>query len=231
MELSKRLAAVAALVPEKSRLVDIGTDHAYLPIALMKERRLSGALACDLRTGALEKAKENIRKSGLENQIQTRLSDGLKEITENDGDTLVLAGMGGPLMIRILSDEPEKTKHFSVWILQPQSEVSAVRRFVYEAGYHIEAEDFVIEDDKPYPMLRAVWGRKACPKEAALAFGPLLLERRPSELRVFLQRAYAVNEKILDSLSMRDGERIEKRRAELLKESALMREALNYYEL
>ena len=93
MLLSGRLALCASYVAENSRLADIGTDHAYLPIALALENRISYAVACDIAEGPLERAKENIRKYDLEDKIQTRLSDGLVNVSREEIDTVIIVGL------------------------------------------------------------------------------------------------------------------------------------------
>ena len=104
MQLSLRLSAIADLVTEGNRLVDVGCDHGYLPVYLIQQKKIPSAIAMDVRKGPLSRAQEHIRQYGLEEYIQTRLSDGLEGLKAGEGDTLVIAGMGGPLMERILTD-------------------------------------------------------------------------------------------------------------------------------
>ena len=101
MQLSLRLSAIADLVTEGNRLVDVGCDHGYLPVYLIFEKKIPQAIAADVGKGPLSRAREHIHQYGLDNYIETRLSDGLKEIGKEEGDTLVIAGMGGPLMEKI----------------------------------------------------------------------------------------------------------------------------------
>mgnify|MGYP000340951270 CR=1 FL=1 len=107
MELSKRLRAVAELVSPGYRVADIGTDHAYVPIWLVKEGKAPYALAMDVNEGPLQRADEHIREYGLENQIRTRRSDGLKELNPYEADSMIAAGMGGALIIQILEKSPD----------------------------------------------------------------------------------------------------------------------------
>ena len=156
MELSKRLKAVAELVTPGMRLADVGTDHGYIPIALVQTGKVSRAIAMDINKGPLERAKEHIREHGLEGKIQTRLSDGLKNLQMNEADCMIAAGMGGGLVIRILSEERDTAGSLKELILQPQSEIDSVRKYLTEEGYRIVAEDMVYEDGKYYPMMKAV---------------------------------------------------------------------------
>ena len=105
MQLSLRLSAIADMVTDGNRLVDVGCDHGYLPVYLVQEMgKIPAAIAMDVRTGPLSRAQEHIRQYGLEEYIKTRLSNGLGALEAGEGDTLVIAGMGGPLMERILTD-------------------------------------------------------------------------------------------------------------------------------
>ena len=104
MELSKRLQAVADLVTAGCRVADVGTDHAYIPIALVQEGRIPGAVAMDVNTGPLERARLHVAENRLEEKIELRLSDGLAALSPGEADSVVIAGMGGGLVIRILTE-------------------------------------------------------------------------------------------------------------------------------
>ena len=102
MELSKRLRMNASFVTPGNRLADVGTDHGYVPIDLVKRGIVKEALAMDVRKSPLMRAEEHIRAYGLEGRVRTRLSDGLEQLREGEADTVVIAGMGGALTIYIL---------------------------------------------------------------------------------------------------------------------------------
>ena len=154
MELSKRLSAVAALVTNGYRLADIGTDHAYIPICLAGTGRIPEAVAMDVNPGPLLRAEENIRMHGLEDRIKTRISDGFASLEKGEADAAVIAGMGGPLMIRILREGAEVVSTLKECVLQPQSEIEKVRAFLLEEGFFFLDEDMVEEDGKYYPMMK-----------------------------------------------------------------------------
>ena len=102
MQLSERLQAVADFVTPQSRLADVGTDHAYVPIYLAEKKIISRAIAMDVVDGPLQRARENIAVHRLEAVIETRKSDGLEALKPGEADTVVIAGMGGLLICRIL---------------------------------------------------------------------------------------------------------------------------------
>ena len=158
MELSKRLYAVARLVTPGGRLADIGTDHAYVPIYLAQTGSISGAVAMDVNRGPLLRAQEHICENGLESCIAVRLSDGLQKLEAGEADTVLIAGMGGALTIRILAAGSHVLPSVKELILQPQSEIFKVREWLEAYGYIITEEDMVCEDGKYYQMMRAVAG-------------------------------------------------------------------------
>ena len=104
MQLSLRLSAIADLVTEGNRLVDVGCDHGYLPVYLMLNHKIPGAIATDVGKGPLARAQEHIAQYGMSKYIEARLCDGLQGVRTGEGDTLVIAGMGGPLMEKILTE-------------------------------------------------------------------------------------------------------------------------------
>ena len=154
--LSERLRAVASLVTPGQTLADIGTDHAYVPIRLVLDSLIPRAIAMDVNEGPLARAKENILRMGLADRIEARLSDGFEALEEGEVQCAVIAGMGGALTIRILSAFPRKVRKLDQLILQPQSELYEVRKYLAENGFRITAEDMVFEDGKYYPMMQVV---------------------------------------------------------------------------
>lgn len=235
MELSKRLQAVAALVTVGNRVADIGTDHAYIPIYLIQEQRVPAAIAMDVNAGPLMRAKEHVRENGLEEKIALRLSDGFRELKPFEADTAVIAGMGGGLVMKILTDCWDVTCSLKECILQPQSEIAKVRAFLLEEGFLFIEEDMVLDDGKYYPMMKVVphCGRDihAVWNETELRYGKLLLEQRHPVLRQYLEREQRIYRQILESLEQQSGERIEARRAELMEELKYIQKGLEYYEV
>ena len=152
--LSKRLQAVAAMVTAGNSVCDVGCDHGFVPIWLVEQGISPRVLAMDVRSGPLSAAGEHIAEHGLESRIETRLSDGLHNYNIGEADTLICAGMGGGLMMRILSEDRDKTASFRELILQPQSEIERFRAGLREMGYPIADERLIEEDGKFYPMMR-----------------------------------------------------------------------------
>ena len=233
MELSKRLKAVAELVTPGMRLADVGTDHGYIPIYLTEAGVIPSAIAMDINKGPLERAKEHIREHGLEGKIQTRLSDGLKDLQMNEADCIIAAGMGGGLIIRILSEERDTAGSLKELILQPQSEIDSVRKYLTEEGYRIVAEDMVYEDGKYYPMMKAVpcmAGAGEIPySEEELEFGRVLLQQAHPVLGQFLEREMEIQNRILSALESQESVRAKKRMEEISYRIEWIRGILNTY--
>lgn len=218
MQLSERLTKVASMVTAGNCLADVGTDHGYVPIYLYERQMIPHAIAMDIRKGPLERAKLHIAESGLEDAIETRLSDGLTALEAGEADSIVIAGMGGPLMVKILSAYPEVTASAKELILQPQSEVAGVRSWLCEQNYEIIEEHMVFEDGKYYPMFKAV-KNPGCRKLDSLEckFGRLEVLQEPEILKAFLYREIAAKKMILHTLTESTTEK-SKDRAEEMKQ-------------
>ncbi len=202
--LSKRLSAVASMVTVGNRVCDVGCDHGFVSVYLVKEHISPHVLAMDVRSGPFSAAREHIAEYGLDGQIEARLSDGLHNYNSGEADTLICAGMGGRLMRKILSDDKEKTDSFHEMILQPQSEVEAFRAWLREQGYRITHEKMVEEDGKYYPMMRVV--TENCDGELCKLndrYGPLLLQNKDKVLAAYLRREEATYQEIMSSLAQR----------------------------
>lgn len=159
--LSDRMAAVAHLVPAGVRACDIGCDHGFVAMYLVEEKICPRVLAMDINKGPLLRAKEHIEGASLSTYIDTRLSDGLAAFEAGEAECMIAAGMGGRLIVKILSDYPEKTESLRYLVLQPQSEISLVRRCLREQGFVILQEDMIFEEGKFYPMMLAEAGAES----------------------------------------------------------------------
>ena len=234
VKLSNRLLAVASFVTDGNILADVGTDHGYIPIYLLQEKRIPKAIAMDINAGPLERAKEHIAVYGLKDYIETRLSDGVAALTPGEVDTVLVAGMGGGLVMHILEEGKEVCRQAKELVLQPQSELERVRAYLWSNGYVILEENMVLEDEKFYPMMRVVYENVIDTEYAKnllfCRYGKHLLEQRHSILKEYLEREEKLYAGILGNLtqtavSEKTKERIEEVEAIL----RLNREAKDYF--
>lgn len=207
--LSARMQAVADMVTKGNRVCDVGCDHGYVSIYLVLSGISPKILAMDINEGPLMRAKEHIVRAGLMDYITLRRSDGLVEYEQGEADTLICAGMGGRLMQRILEREPLKSKDFKELILQPQSEVSLFRKYMRKVGYSIEWEDMILEENKFYPIIKAVPIKQDNPvqdneQELCDRFGPVLLKNRHPVLKKYLKKEWENSIKIKSKLTLAD---------------------------
>ena len=225
ISLSNRLLAVANLVKSGDCVCDIGTDHGFVPIYLINSGICRHAIAMDVNEGPLERAREHIEEYGLLDAIETRLSDGMEKLGDNEADTIVCAGMGGLLMKRILEDGNPRKKGIKRMVLQPQSDLMGFREYLRQEKFFIEDEAEIFEDGKYYVAICVtVCGgevneaydraRDEIRKNCAGAdisdnvatricdrFGPCLLIKRDEVLREYLTHEKSVCEGILLKLS------------------------------
>ncbi|MDR3565172.1 MAG: class I SAM-dependent methyltransferase [Negativicutes bacterium] len=174
MKLGSRMAAIAAMIPAGSRVADIGTDHAYLPIHLVTSGVITSAVAGDVHHGPYQSALAAIGRMGLDEQISVRLGDGLAVLSPGEADTAIIAGMGGPTMIGILSDRPDVTRSLSRLVLQPMLAAGAVRRWLVANGWHLVDENLVEEDGRIYEIIAAEQGLSGEVEPVLYDIGPLL---------------------------------------------------------
>ena len=151
-ELGNRLQKIVDFVNPDQNVADIGCDHAYVSIALAKEKNCK-VIAMDINEGPLSIAGENIREAGLEEQVKTRLSDGLSKLSAGEADAVVIAGMGGHLITEILKAGEDKLRPGMQLVLSPQSDLRLVRYSLKKQNIFIEREDCLNEGGKWYFIL------------------------------------------------------------------------------
>lgn len=142
------------------KMADIGTDHAYLPVFAYQKGMIKSAIACDIGKGPLESAEKTILKYGLSDKIETRLCDGLSGVSPDEADDIVIAGMGGELISKIISDAPWLSSKEKRLILQPMTFEPFLRSFLLENMFEITAEEAVIASGKVYTVICAQYTDK-----------------------------------------------------------------------
>lgn len=151
--LGPRLQTVASYVPRDSKLGDIGTDHAYLPIFLFETQKIAKAVAIDVHAGPYQSALSAVQGRGLEAAIEVRLGDGLLPLKAGEVNVLTLAGMGGRTMLDIFSPRPDIVGGVSDLIVQPQGAEGTLRLELLKAGWRLKAEQLVEEEGRIYVVM------------------------------------------------------------------------------
>ena len=217
ISIDDRLKDVASLVNNCNCVADVGTDHGYLALYLVQNKICNTAYATDVAVGPLNSAIENIKKYQLEDKIKTILCDGLKKVN-NDVNGIVIAGMGGNLMVDILKN---RNYDYDFYVLQPNLHHYALRKYLVENNFKIIDEKTSFAHKKYYEIIKVVHGNQSL-TENQLTFGPINLINR-SEL--FINKWIEVKEKIERVLIDFKGSDEEKNR--LLKEINTINEVIN----
>ncbi|MGN6714013.1 tRNA (adenine(22)-N(1))-methyltransferase [Anaerocolumna jejuensis] len=231
MQLSNRLKTVADIVTKGNRVADVGCDHAYIAIHLAENNIAPKVIAMDVNKGPLSKAQENIALWGLADKIETRLSDGLLKLRPGEADSIVIAGMGGALMVKILKEGEKSLAGVKELILQPQSEIFLLRRYLHGKDYEIETEKMVKEDEKFYVIIKAVKSKNAetYEKEIFYLYGKLLLEGGEPVVKEYLEREKRLKVQVKEVLAESASQGSTRRLEEIREELSAVEEALKYF--
>ncbi len=225
MKLSHRLMTIASFVRKGSKIADIGTDHGYIPIYLVKEGISPSALAMDVRKGPLERAEHHVLDYGLGDKIKVRLSDGLMKLKPGEADTIVIAGMGGELIVRILEEGRHVWESAERLILSPQSEIGSVRHYLEENGFTILRETMVKDEGKYYTVIEAGHGAMHYGRECFYEYGKCLIQENNEVFREFLEKERRSVDELIAALSGKHSDSAARRLGELLTRRDMIKEA------
>lgn len=199
MKLNARLNSIARFIPVGSLVADIGTDHALLPIYLIREGIAERVIASDLNKGPLEAAKINVANAGLSGKIQLRLGNGLEVVASGEVQVCVISGMGGPTIREIIKSGNEKAK-IEQFVLQPMGGSSGLRVWLVDHGWQIKDEDLIKEDKRIYEIMYVVRGTEKTSDRTEISIGPRLLENNHPLLSELLLQELQQNRNILTGL-------------------------------
>lgn len=172
--ISKRLSIVASFVPQGAILLDVGSDHAYLPIELVESGKIERAIAGEVVVGPYQSAVKNVETHGLVDKIQVRLANGLAAFEETDQvSTITIAGMGGRLIATILEEGLDKLSSVNRLILQPNNHEDELRVWLQAHGFQIVAESILEEAGKYYEIIVVETGTMNL-SASEVRFGPFL---------------------------------------------------------
>lgn len=198
MDISKRLAAIAEKVDKCQTALDIGTDHGYIPIYLIKNKKCSKVIASDINKGPLKKAEENIKFNNIKG-IELRLGSGFNVVKQGEADAAVLAGMGGHLIKDLILEREDVFRKLQYAVLQPVQNPDALRKFVINRGYTILDEDLVFDENIFYEIIKVRYDEKKREEDKIYyEIGRKLLEDKNPQLYDFLMYKIMKYRKILE---------------------------------
>lgn len=176
MSFGSRLNTIGKWVPKGRKIVDVGTDHAYLPVLLAQEGKITSAIAVDIAEGPCAAAKRTVDLYGLGNMIEVRCGDGLSVVAPGEADIAVIAGMGGATMIDILKKSSFVVAGMEFLVLQPMNGAELLRAWLLQHNWHLHAEDLIQEGDKLYQVIVVKKGHdEKLMDDIYYEIGPLLL--------------------------------------------------------
>ncbi len=226
IELKERLKAIASFVPAGSVIIDVGTDHAYLPIYLVQAGICPKALGVDVHQGPFRSALEQVQVQGLADRVKVILGDGLKPVKPGSGDVVTIAGMGGTTMRDILQSSPEVLSTVRRLILQPQVAGNCLRLWLLQNGWALLDERLVEEENRIYTIIVAQPGVQNIPTELELDLGPLILAKKDPLLPQLIGSQLVSLEKVLVQLENVHTEETREKKRELARRMDQLREVL-----
>lgn len=210
--LSYRLKAIVSMVPECETVADIGCDHGKVAVWLLKNGRAKRAVCGDLSGRSLDKARRLAASKGLKAAVAMREGSGFDVLGKGEAGCAVVAGMGGELIASLLGQGGDRLP--DKLVLSCNKGSGALRKWLVENGYVIEAEDLVLENRHYYPVMRAVKGQSVPLSDLELEFGPVLLAQKPRLLKYYVEHRIDQTRSIRGKLVKTDAAR----KDELLRE-------------
>ena len=189
-------------MPRGTRLADIGTDHAYVPIELVQENIVVSAVAGDVKAGPCQAAKEHVEELGLEQKISVRLGNGLDVLSPDEVDVVVIAGMGGKNIVEILNNRCDVTSSLKRLILQPMVTAASVRRWLHANGWCIIDEMLVLDEGKLYEIIVAEQGESPAYEPVMYEIGQKLWDDKSPYLIMHVDQLIALTKRILQEMSV-----------------------------
>lgn len=202
IKLKPRLLAVAEMVPGKSIVADIGTDHAYLPLFLVQEKGCPRVIAVEKSSGSARQARKNVQLFGLEETVEVRLGDGLKPLKREDAiETVIIAGLGGKTICNILSGANESLRQCRRLVLQPMADAAELRRWLVSQGFCFPREKLAREGEHFYEVIAAEPGKEKVDDPLYFELGPSLLRQKDPLLLPWLEKKLNHYERLLQYLA------------------------------
>ena len=228
MEPSARLKAIAKQVEPYQRIADIGSDHAYLPVWMIKNKKISFAIAGEIQPGPLEAARRTIREAGVEERVAARLGDGLQVVEPGEVEVAVIAGMGGAAIRGIMERSSLVRDSLSRVVCQPMTGAAGLREWLTNNAWRINAEDLVLEDGRLYEIIVAEPGRLQPLDPILYEIGPLLWQQRHPLLSEQLLRLKRQYQERVDEMTNSHTEAVKQRRQNYLEKICVLEERMKW---
>lgn len=219
MELSKRLMFIANHIDKCKSIIDVGTDHGYIPIYAVKKGLCESAIASDINKDPVKKARLNVSLESVEDKIDVRLGGGLETVKKGEVESVVIAGMGGNLIRDIIEKDKEKVLEYKFMILQPAQNPEVLREYLYTSGYEIIAEDLCLDEGIYYELFKVKKSKEIEKKDLDPIFyeiSPILLREKHKLMNSYLESKKEKYEKILEFI--KDDSESAKKRKDNIKE-------------
>ncbi|MFZ5649058.1 MAG: tRNA (adenine(22)-N(1))-methyltransferase [Bacillota bacterium] len=226
MQLTPRLAAVAAFIPPGARVADIGTDHALLPVYLVENKKLPGVIATDLNEKPYLAACRQVQASNAGHSVEVRKGDGLEAIRPGEVDVIVIAGMGGNTIIGILERSPAVLAGVSRLVLQPMADPGPLRIWLARNGWRLVDEELVKEMDRFYVIMAAEPGNDTQGDSLLQEIGPLIVRKSSPVLIEYLEKIREDYQRVLSGLARSRTEESMEKAVEMTKKLAGIKELI-----
>jgi tRNA (adenine22-N1)-methyltransferase len=200
MELSKRLTWIIGKLNKVDIIMDVGTDHGYIPIYLVKNNIASRVIASDINKEPLKKAKINASLDGVLDKIDLRLGGGLSPLNNKEANAVIIAGMGGNLIRDILENDLDKVKNLDYLILQPAQNPEVLRKYLYNNNYEILEEDICLDENKYYEIFKIKYkkGDYISLEDIFYEISPTMLSKKSSVLKSYIESKIEKNKKVME---------------------------------
>ena len=227
MELSKRLNWILEKVDKCETIIDVGTDHGYIPIKLIKDNIASRVIASDINKEPLEKARINASLDGVIEKVDLRLGGGLKTLKSKEVQGIIIAGMGGNLIRDILEADLDKVKDVDYLVLQPAQNPEVLREYLYTHEYEIIDEDICLDEGKYYELFKVKYKKNNITKleDVFYEISPVMLKKRTETVKSYIEDKVEKNNKILNFIND-DTEHAKERKKQLIRKNEILEKFL-----
>lgn len=222
----ERLECIKSMVSKCNVAADIGTDHGYVAVMLLKDNICEKVIATDLNEGPLKKAIEHLTNENLNDKCDFRLGSGLTVLNEHEADALIIAGMGGELIADIIETSKNIALKANQLILQPMTTADRLRRYLYENDFKITDEKMVKELHHYYFIIKAEPGKVEIENEIYYEISKILLEKKEPLMLEYLKRLLSINENIIRSIEKNHNSDYNKKIDALRKKNEKIRELM-----